>query len=751
MVKTVTKRGTRILGAVAAIAALAFGGGTAVADPGDGGGGEPAPLADVDYPAIFAGSSAEKQGFTPNDQMATNSLVIAHLKAKIPNDAVAGEVLTLRVPEQFNIQPFTDLEAKTDDGVPVATLTRVSTTEIEFTLESGVETHHGATATVSFSVAAKRSPSQYPGWSGNFNVYSPTNQPLMEDLPVAFMPPGKLGTTLTLKPETFLSGGENQIGFQLTGAWIPGNPDVQDTSTVKFTFKPATETEGAVMDCTYPPRVFTAINNSTQDSYVGSARIIACSLDEMVAGLPDGLDLNGVNGFMILPRTIVDRPQYKYTYDLVVESDGKTVVERTASGLSPKLDGVADGKLRPAKTKVTKVANPSPVEVGQELTYTIKTENTEQFLTAYKVVTTDTLPAGVTFISASDNGEYSNGKITWLAKDIAPGESLTYTVKVKVTDTVGDSIENTVSNKGENTCYADDTTGSVCTANVITPVAKPAVELEKSSTVEDTNGNTVLGDAGDTIKYTFLVKNTGNTVIKSAELTDVLLGLSDYECLAKPLPAGESVECADTDPTSFSHVITEEEAEAGEVENHATITVPGAPPGTGTTTTPTYAPGFDFEKKVLEVKDKDGKAVQGGKPKLGGTIHYGFTVKNTGNMEIKEILISDSILGVTDVSCLAEGATLGINETVDCVDNPKYTYTVTEADAVDGKVHNVATATAPGLPEGEGETTTPVLPTPVPTELPKTGASGIFGLVGAGALMTIAGVLALRRRVGVNA
>lgn len=105
---------------------------------------------------------------------------------------------------------------------------------------------------------------------------------------------------------------------------------------------------------------------------------------------------------------------------------------------------------------------------------------------------------------------------------------------------------------------------------------------------------------------------------------------------------------------------------------------------------------------------------------------------NTGDIDLKDLTVTDPMLGVEDVNCLAEGEVLPVGESVDCVHNAAYTYKVTDEDVKAGKVHNLATGNIPGLPGGEGETTTPVL------TLPNTGGSAgliylSLGSVGAAA------------------
>ncbi|MEM7721496.1 MAG: hypothetical protein AAF376_03910 [Pseudomonadota bacterium] len=107
------------------------------------------------------------------------------------------------------------------------------------------------------------------------------------------------------------------------------------------------------------------------------------------------------------------------------------------------------------------------------------------------------------------------------------------------------------------------------------PVAAPGLEVVKSvGSVTDTNGNGVLGDAGDTVTYDFMVTNTGNTSLAGVEINDPLLS-------AVPL----AVSPADLAPggvatlTGQALTITPAQIAAGVVENTATAS--GTPVATG--------------------------------------------------------------------------------------------------------------------------------------------------------------------------
>lgn len=84
-----------------------------------------------------------------------------------------------------------------------------------------------------------------------------------------------------------------------------------------------------------------------------------------------------------------------------------------------------------ADLSITKSDNPDPVIAGNILTYTI-TVNTVGPDTAEDVVVTDTLPAGVTFVSTSGCNNDPNGVPTCSLGDIVAGGFAQYTITVTV-------------------------------------------------------------------------------------------------------------------------------------------------------------------------------------------------------------------------------------------------------------------------------------------------------------------------------
>ncbi|MES2241007.1 MAG: hypothetical protein V4497_12190, partial [Bacteroidota bacterium] len=215
-----------------------------------------------------------------------------------------------------------------------------------------------------------------------------------------------------------------------------------------------------------------------------------------------------------------------------------------------------------------------------------------------------------------------------------------------------------------------------------TPVTQtPSIALVKSATVGGSGG------LGDTITYTFTVSNTGNTTLKNVVITDPMVGLLITGNPIATLGVG-----ATSSTITGTYVITQADIDAGIVTNSALATAK-TPQGnnvidiSGTAVnnnTSTEVPITQTPSIVL-VKT----ATVGGTGVLGNTITYTFTVTNTGNTTLHNVVVTDPMVGLTitgsPIASLAVGAT---NSSI------TGTYVITQADIDAGKVTNSALATA---------------------------------------------------------
>ncbi len=155
-----------------------------------------------------------------------------------------------------------------------------------------------------------------------------------------------------------------------------------------------------------------------------------------------------------------------------------------------------------ADLAITKSDNVDPVTAGNELTYTVTVTNNGPD-TVTQVLATDTLPAGVTFVSANPGqGSCSenSGVIGCELGLMEPGDTVNIAITVLVPEALaGTTITNTAVVSGS----TDDVPGNN-TATEDTTVVAPTVPLDLSISKTDSVDPVV---AGEQLTYTLTVTN----------------------------------------------------------------------------------------------------------------------------------------------------------------------------------------------------------------------------------------------------
>src|SRR5439155_108600 len=187
-----------------------------------------------------------------------------------------------------------------------------------------------------------------------------------------------------------------------------------------------------------------------------------------------------------------------------------------------------------ADLSVTKTG-PATVNAAQNLTYTITVTNNGPS-DAATVVVRDTLPAGVTFVSASNGGTLAGGVVSWPAvATLTNGATLSRTVTVTA-PTTGTLLN--VARADAATADPDSTNnnGSAPASRVTTVVGEPA-----DLTVTKPGPATV--NAALTLTYTIPVTNTGPSPSSAVFRPDTL-------------PAGVTFVSASNGGTATAGVVT---------------------------------------------------------------------------------------------------------------------------------------------------------------------------------------------------
>ncbi len=166
-----------------------------------------------------------------------------------------------------------------------------------------------------------------------------------------------------------------------------------------------------------------------------------------------------------------------------------------------------------------------PVALNTTVTYTLAVENVGVGGAAMGVVLTDTMPAGMTFTSAScddgTTGTFSAPNITMNLNDVAFGATTTCTVVATVTD-----FGTHVNNATVTSDFDVDSTNNDASSTVIGPVEVDMSITKTSDAVGQVN-------TGDTVIYTLTANNNNatdaasNVVVTDALPSQVTYGSND--------------------------------------------------------------------------------------------------------------------------------------------------------------------------------------------------------------------------------
>jgi uncharacterized repeat protein (TIGR01451 family) len=268
-------------------------------------------------------------------------------------------------------------------------------------------------------------------------------------------------------------------------------------------------------------------------------------------------------------------------------------------------------------------------------------------------------------------------------------------------------------------------TGTKVTAiDTVTIIGTGSVELDKAGTFKDENGDGAA-QVGETITYKFTVFNTGTVPLTNIKITDPKLVSPFGAVLGGPI-ANLAPGLSDTTTFTGFYIITQADINTGQFINTATVTAEeesgkvisntSNDPKTTAPADPTVVPLIQAPKLEL---DKTGTLVDtnaDGESQAGETIKYTFTVRNTGNVALTAVTVTDNVCSQVTGGPIATLAVAAVDTTTFTC-----TYTLTAADITAGKVINTATATGKD-PKGNSvtatsndpKTTTPGDPTVTP-------------------------------------
>ena len=367
------------------------------------------------------------------------------------------------------------------------------------------------------------------------------------------------------------------------------------------------------------------------------------------------------------------------------------------------------------------------VDVGDTVVFTIEVINTGN-IGLTNITYQDILRDGndvtianptLTFVGTDANPQSLEG-------ELAVGEKAIYTYQYDIDsdDFATGLISNQVSffalAQGKTvTDISDDPTDPTSDENdptVIPMGSDPSLEATKTVRVLE-NGDGLLG-VGDTVEYTIVVKNTGNTILSNVTVDDndkfkddngTDLTLSDGPTFTISSEGSEDGTLIPGEEAFYTarFNLTQDVVDSGGLSNQATITANS--PGVSdplevlsddpeTTQTGDATALLIDHNPVIEVVKTTSSTPTG----VGDTITYTISIENKGNVTLDNITLVDTMTNGKGVETIIPDAdivfdtTSGVEGTVDVGQTITYNvdYTIDQADFDSGRLENTVLVTA---------------------------------------------------------
>ncbi len=260
---------------------------------------------------------------------------------------------------------------------------------------------------------------------------------------------------------------------------------------------------------------------------------------------------------------------------------------------------------------------------------------------------------------------------------LEPGETMNCGPETEVVVTAGPMyMQATVTGNDPNGTPVTDT--DPVNFIVVVP-ANPAIDIEKAVNGYDAdNPPGPIVYVGDDVTFTYVVTNTGNTVLNNIQVVDDHLG--PIACPSTSLNPGETMNCDSVTKTTTM---------TGPMGMESTVTGydPNGTPVTDTDPVNFYVkkrhtkPAIDIENyvNVLDADDPPGAIVY-----VGDDVTFDYVVTNTGDTVVNNILVVDDYFG----PIVCPSTSLNPGESMNC-----QTLTVTATADNIGQFLLVATVT----------------------------------------------------------
>ena len=169
--------------------------------------------------------------------------------------------------------------------------------------------------------------------------------------------------------------------------------------------------------------------------------------------------------------------------------------------------------LVPLLALTKQLSSPPQAQVGQQVHYTLHYGNAAGAAPVASATLVDTLPAGLTYVSASPAATPSGSLLSWTLGALAPGDSGT----VDLTLAVANTIRDTVWVRNVATLAGGSAVTQFAAAQQLALIGPSTAALDLSLTA-----NVLEVAMGELIPYTLVVRNSGIVPVSTIKITSTL-------------------------------------------------------------------------------------------------------------------------------------------------------------------------------------------------------------------------------------
>jgi len=266
---------------------------------------------------------------------------------------------------------------------------------------------------------------------------------------------------------------------------------------------------------------------------------------------------------------------------------------------------------------------------------------------------------------------------------VPPGQSATATATytVRQGDFDGGAVRNTASATATPSRGAASVSGTSTPSVIPTPAAAPLISIDKTQVL----AAAATGRAGDAVLFRWVVTNTGDVTLTGVSVSDPQLPAGSIS-YAFPGASGVLAPGAEVIATA-TYILTQADVDAGRIASSATTT--GKPPTGANVTDTALGETLVVAAPAMTVTKTSSTTTFA---QQGATLNYRIEVRNTGNVTLTGVTVTDVKTGLSALSYSWPGTPGTLHPNGLLVVTARYT--ITAADVASGTIDNTATANA---------------------------------------------------------